>query len=72
MEVTLEYRVPVIVTVDVTARRVCRVRVLDEEARYKRISPAPDTPALADCQRLCDEAQQIAEEAEWPPWEFGL
>lgn len=72
MEITLEYRVPVIVTVDVTAHRVCRVRVLDEEAHYKRISPAPDAPALADSQGLCDEARQIAEEAEWPPWEFGL
>lgn len=71
MEVTFEYRVPVIVTVDVTARRVCRVRVLDEDVRYERISPAPDAPALPDYQRLCDEARQITEEAEWPAWEFG-
>ena len=72
MEITLEYRVPVIVTVDVTARRVCRVRVLDEEARYERINPTPDAPGLPDYQRLCDEARRITEEAEWPPWEFGL
>lgn len=72
MEVTLEYRVPVIVTVDITARQICRVRVLDEETRYERISPAPDAPALPDYQRLCAEAGRITEEAEWPPWEFGL
>lgn len=74
MEVTLEYSVPVVVTVDVTARQVRRVRVVDEDVRYERLTPAPDVEAAAlpDYQRLCDEARHIAEEAEWPPWEFGL
>jgi len=74
MELTLEYTVPVVVTVDVTARQVCRVRVVDEEVRYDQITPPLDVEAgvRPDYQLLCDKARQIAEETEWPPWEFGL
>ena len=65
---------PGVVTVDVTARQVRRVQVVDEEVRYEQITPPADVEAgvLPDYQLLCDEARQIAEEAEWPPWEFGL
>ena len=58
----LTYTVPVVAMVDVETGEVTRVIVVDEEIR-------PDSdlsdPAIA-------EASRIADEADWPSWEFGF
>ena len=61
--VELAGTVPIRLTVDLDARRVIEVRVLDEEAEIDPVGPA----AAGDWAR----AEAVAEEADWPAWEFG-
>lgn len=70
------YVAPVIVTVDLDANSVDRVRVIDEGVRLdtstspdRVIDAITDDPIFdADIVR---EAQQIAEVEEWPQWDIG-
>ena len=61
-EVMLAYTVPVVAMVGVETGELTRVIGVDEEIR-----PGSDLadPATA-------EASRIAEEVDWPPWEFGF
>lgn len=67
--VTVHYMAPVLVSVDVAAGTVVRVQVVDEEARPDGGVSSPEgVPNTATVQR----AREIAAQAEWPAWEFGL
>lgn len=62
-EIELTGKVPITVTADLDARRITEVHVWDEEAVL----------ALPRVEKHAEwiEATAIAEEADWPEWEFG-
>jgi hypothetical protein len=60
--VTIAYRVPVYVTVDLTYKKVTSVKVDDGAAEFDDDFRNP----------IVHAARQIAQGAEWPSWEFGL
>ncbi len=71
--ISIGYTVPVQVVVDTDTGKVHRVVVIPEdmtfdeagftEDRDNHLNPVP--------QQLIDKAHEIAEENEWPGWEFG-
>jgi hypothetical protein len=81
MRVTLTFRVPVVVVVDLDAGEVDRVAVLDEELVVDGAATVYDTdtaePLPMDADHLLDsltavaKARTIAEAQTWPSWEFG-
>lgn len=62
----IRYLVPVYVIVDIEDESVTRVVVADEEIRHDRLYAR--TPGNDDERR----AEEIAETADWPEWEFGF
>lgn len=60
--VRLKYSVPVVALVDTESGEVLRVVVLDDE-----IQPDMD---LSDLEAAA--AVRLADEADWPSWEFGF
>lgn len=73
----VKYRVPVYVFVDLELEEVTRVVVHDEQVTIDGASADSDsvlradwTPAdaLADVKHVLD----LAEEVEWPGWEYGF
>ena len=60
--VTLTYTVPVVAMVDVDTGEVTRVIVVDEEIRSDMDLSEPSIAA----------ASRIADEVDWPSWEFGF
>lgn len=76
MTVTVVYDTRVYVEVDVEERRVVKVTVGDTEAALDRdgsllmadIEPGNEAPGEV---ALVDAAVGVAEEADWPPWDFG-
>jgi hypothetical protein len=70
MIVVVKYKVPVYVTVDVAKRRVESVQVDDTSAEPTGEIHVPEAKYASQAQQAA--AKRIAEEAEWPAWEFGL
>lgn len=70
MRVYVEYRVPVLVEVDLDEEAIVGVYVDDEQVE----GPA-DVIGLDPAGLAADEASQaidVAESEGWPAWEFGL
>jgi hypothetical protein len=63
---TFRYSVPVLVTVNLDEKTVSDVRVDDE-------TPIPGDVNFVDGDEgQLEAARLIADEADWPAWEFGL
>lgn len=74
MNVQLLYRVPVAVVVDTDTTEVTRVVVLDTDIVADPADEAWDHDAsrpIPDGHAAVAAARRIAEEQEWPSWEFG-
>lgn len=69
MRVYVEYRVPVLVEVDLDAGRVLSVHVDDEsvEGPMGVIDVSPRTSSETEAATAID----LAEKETWPAWEFG-
>jgi hypothetical protein len=74
MKVQLLYRVPVAVVIDTDTAEVARVVVLDTDIAADPADEAWDHDAsrpMADSHPAVATARHVAEEQEWPSWEFG-
>lgn len=67
--VTVEYTVPVFCQLDLESGRVERVRVLDEE--LSEAGPVFDRDGHKVTAGEAEQARVLADQAEWPAWEFG-
>ena len=74
MKVQLLYRVPVAVVVDTDTAEVTRVVVLDTDIAIDPADEVWDHDAarpMSDRHPAVATARRVAEEQEWPSWEFG-
>lgn len=74
MKVQVLYRVPVAVVVDTDTAEVTRVVVLDTDIAIDPADEVWDHDAsrpMSDRNPAVATARRVAEEQEWPSWEFG-
>ena len=70
MRVYVEYRVPVLVEVDLDNESILAVRVDDEQVDRPKAATSSEGATLSE--GAASRAIAVAEENSWPAWEFGL
>lgn len=70
MPIYVEYKVRVLVEVDLDDDTIVGVYVDDEQVDGPFAILAPETGGVSDAD--ASQAAQLAESKSWPAWEFGL